>query len=117
LKRLYVHCPICDSIFPSGFQAESPTQLINFSYLCPKCKSIISYAPPDYLEKKGDTFKKALRKEEIFAGYPSKSIALSGIFGKDFNLKKEVKVPNGVCVVSDGAFIRSEVGEENGTPK
>jgi hypothetical protein len=111
LKRLYVHCPTCDLTFLSGYQAESPTQLLNFSYLCPKCKSIVPCPPTEYLEKVGDTFEKSLRKEERFALHPPKSIALSGIFGKEFKLDKEVKVPNGVLIVSDGVFLRSEVKE------
>jgi len=111
LKRLYVHCPICDLTFPSGFQAESPTQLLNFSYLCPKCRSIVPCAPAKYLEKAGNSFKVALRKEERFALYPPKSVALSGVFGKEFKLDKEVKIPHGVCMVSDGVFLRSEVEE------
>jgi len=53
----------------------------------------------------------ALKKEERFALYPSKSVALSGVFGKDFKLNKEVKIPNGACMVSDGVFLRSEVEE------
>lgn len=97
--------------FPSGFQAESPTQLLNFSYLCPKCKSIVSCAPAKYLEKVGTSFKIALRQAERFALYPSKSIALSDVFGKEFKLDNEVKVPNGVCMVSDGVFLRSKVEE------
>jgi hypothetical protein len=109
LKRLYVHCPICNATFPSGFQAESSTQLLNFSYLCPKCRSIVSCSPPEYLEKVGDEFQKAIKKEEIFAYYPSKRIAFSGIFDKLFELNKEVQVPNGVCIVSDGVFLISKV--------
>lgn len=106
-----MHCPICDLTFPSGFQAESPTQLLNFSYLCPKCRSIVPCAPANYLEKVESSFKVALRKEERFALYPARSVALSGVFGKEFRLDKEVKVSNGVYMVSDGVFLRSKVEE------
>jgi len=68
-------------------------------------------SPPRYLEKIGDTFEKALKKEEFFALYPPKLIAFSGIFGKLFNLDKEVKVPNDVCIVCDEVFLVSEVKE------
>jgi hypothetical protein len=97
--------------FPSGFQAESPTQLLNFSYLCPKCKSVVPCAPAKYLEKVGTSFNIAFAPEERFALYPPKSIALSGIFSKEFKLDKEVKVQNGVCMVSREVFLRSEVKE------
>jgi hypothetical protein len=75
----------------------------------------VSCAPAQYLEKVGNTFEKALRKEERFALYPPKSIALSGVFGKEFKLNKEVKVPNDVYIISDGIFLRSGVEEQNGT--
>ena len=65
--------------------------------------------PPKYLEKIGDKFRKALRKEEIFALLPPKSLALSGIFGKEFKLDREVKLPPDVYILSDGAFVKCEV--------
>jgi hypothetical protein len=114
MKRLYVHCPTCDLIFPSGFQAFSPTQLLNFVYLCPKCRSIVSCSPEEYLEKVDSTFKKAIKKEDRFALFPSRTIAISGVFGKEFELKGEVTVPRDVCIVSEGAIIKSMVVEENG---
>lgn len=71
----------------------------------------MSCLPPEYLEKVGNKFEKAIKKEEIFALYPPKRIAFSGIFGKLFRIDKEVKVPNDICVVSDGVFLVSEVEE------
>lgn len=95
-------------IFYSGFRVSSPIQL-NFSFLCPKCKSIVPCSPIRFLEKEGNGFVRALKQEAMFSLYPPKSMALSGVFGKEFKLNKEIIVPFNVLIVSDGAIIRAEV--------
>lgn len=103
-KRLYVKCPNCDLIFPSGFQAESVTQLIGFSYLCWKCRRIVPCPPSEYLEKINDKFQKAIKKEELFTLPSGKRIEIMAPDIYDFS--KEVIVKHGVFLSSDGAIIR-----------
>ena len=103
LKRLYVKCPHCNHVFPSGFQAESVTQLIGFSYLCPKCLRIVPCAPPQYVEKVNDKFQKAMKKEEIFALPSGKRVE---IMRRDvYNFSKEVLVKPEAFLSSDRAII------------
>src|SRR3989337_3741423 len=103
LKRLYVKCPNCNLIFPSGFQAESVTQLIGFYYLCLKCGRIVQCSPPDYLERIEGKFKKAMKKEEIFALPQGNRIE---IIGPDvYSFSKEVIVKSGAFLSSDRAII------------
>ena len=101
--RLYVKCPSCNSIFPSGFQAESPTQLIGLLYLCEKCRRIFYCSPPNYLKKVGGKFQKAMKKEEIFALPPSKGILLEG--PDLFELKGEVFLASEARLRSNKGFI------------
>ena len=96
LKKLYVKCPNCELIFPSGFEAESPVQLISFSYLCPKCRSIFPCFSPEYLEKSNDEFIRAMTKEEILMFPTGKRIELSG--PDVFEFEKEV-------IVNPGTFL------------
>jgi DNA-directed RNA polymerase subunit RPC12/RpoP len=78
MLRLYVKCPYCSSIFPSGFKAESPIQLMEISYLCEKCRRIFPCLPSNYLKKVDNDFQRAMKKEEVFALPPEKGILLSG---------------------------------------
>jgi len=110
LKRLYVKCPNCNSVFPSGFQAESVTQLIGFSYLCPKCRRIVPCSPPEYFEKVNDKFQKAMKKEEIFAFPLGKRIEITGPDVYEFN--KEVIVKPGTFLSSDKAIISYKQKDE-----
>jgi len=103
LKRLYVKCPNCNLVFPSGFQAESVTQLIGFSYLCPKCRRIVPCFPPEYLEKVNDKFQKAMKKEEMFSLPSGKRIEIAG--PDVFELNEEVLVRHGIFMSSDRAII------------
>jgi hypothetical protein len=103
LRRLYVKCPNCNLIFPSGFQAESVTQLIGFSYLCPKCRRIVPCSPREYLEKINDEFQKAMKKEEAFALPTGNRIEITGPDIYDFS--DEVIVKPGAFLSSDGAII------------
>ena len=102
--RLYVKCPSCNSIFPSGFQAESPTQLIGLLYLCEKCRRIFPCSPPNYLKKVGSKFEKAMKKEEMFALPPSKGVLLSGPDLFEFKIG-EVFVRSGARLGSDRVFV------------
>jgi hypothetical protein len=61
------------------------------------------------LEKDDNTFVSAFKQEELFSLYPKQSIALSGIYGKEFKVNKEIIAPSNVLIVSHGAIIRSEV--------
>ena len=111
MLRLYVKCPYCNSIFPSGFQADSPIQLIGMSYLCKKCLLIFPCPAPNYLEKVEDGFKKAMKKEEVFSLPPEKMILLDG---KDlFELDKEIILPSGTRIASNKPFVvfRGETDE------
>lgn len=110
LKKLYVKCPNCNFIFPSGFQAESVIQLIGFSYLCWKCRRIVPCSPPEYLEKTKDEFQKAMKKEEVFALPLGKRIEIIGPDVYDFS--KEVMVKPGAFLSSDRAIIRYRQGGE-----
>jgi len=103
LKRLYVRCQNCNSVFPSGFQAESVTQLIGLSYLCPKCRRINPCFPPEYLEKVNDEFQKAMEREEMFALPSGKRIEIMAPDVYEFT--EEVSVPPGAFFTSDGAII------------
>lgn len=102
MKRLHIKCPTCGLVFPSGFCTESPTQLIDLNYLCPKCRSIVPSDPPDYLEYVGGKFRRAMKKEEVFA-FPYSRIELSG--PDIFELTKEVRVPESRFVWGDKAII------------
>jgi len=100
--RLYVKCPNCDNIFPSGFKAESATQLIGFSYLCQECLRIIPCPASNYLRKVNEQFERAIKKEEIFA-LPTylKRVEFGGYGGEDLHeLVKEITVPPGVLMSS-----------------
>lgn len=108
MKRLYVNCHICNWFFPSGFLVESPIQLLNLHYLCPKCRSILYCPPPKYFEKIGEEYKKAFKIEEIFSLSPENKTVLSGMYEKQLTLGGEVKVPKGVRIVSDRAFLKYE---------
>ena len=101
--RLYVKCPYCNSIFRSGFQAESPIQVIGLLYLCEECRRIFPCPPPNYLKKVDDNFEKAMKKEEVFALPPAKGVLLSG--PDLFELKKEVILRPGTRIGSSKAFI------------
>ena len=103
LKRLYVECPNCELIFPSGFQAESATQLLSFSYLCPRCRHICSCLSSEYLEKIGEAFQRALKEEEVFAFPGGKRIAIEG--PDIFELNKEVLANSGNFLFSNKAII------------
>jgi uncharacterized C2H2 Zn-finger protein len=103
MKRLYVKCPSCGHIFPSGFKAESVTQLIGFSYLCPRCRRIFPCASSEYLEKVDENFEKAIKKEEVFALPVGKRIEISG--PDVFELDEEVIAKHGVFLSSDKAII------------
>jgi hypothetical protein len=110
LRRLYVKCPNCNNIFPSGFQVESATQLIGLSYLCRKCRKIVPCSPPEYLEKIGDRFEKAIEKEEIFALPIGKRIEITA--PDIYELDKEVLVKAEAFLTSTGAIISyTEKGE------
>jgi len=99
--RLYVKCPNCNNHFPSGFKAESATQLMGFSYLCQKCRSIIPCPASDYFRKVNAQFERAIKKEEIFALPRGRRIEFSGYGGEDLHeLAKEVLVPPGVLMTS-----------------
>ena len=101
--RLYVKCPYCDSIFPSGFQAESPIQLIRLLYLCEKCRRIFHCPPQNYLVKVDGNFQKAMKKEEVFALPPEKGVLIEG--PDLFELLGEVILKSGTRVGSNRAFI------------
>jgi DNA-directed RNA polymerase subunit RPC12/RpoP len=101
--RLYVKCPYCNSIFPSGFQAESPIQVLGLSYLCEKCRRIFPCPPPNYLKKVDGNFEKAMKKEEVFALPPAKGVLLSGLDLIEF--KKQVILRSGTKVGSNKAFV------------
>jgi hypothetical protein len=103
LKRLYVKCLNCDLIFPSGFQAESVTQLIGFSYLCPKCRRIFPCPPSEYFEKINEKFQKAIKEEEMFALPFGNRIEISG--PDVFDLNEEVLAKPGAFLSSDKAII------------
>jgi len=108
MKRLYVKCPKCSFIFPSGFRAESATQVIGFFYLCPKCRRIVPCAPPEYLEKVNEEFKKMMRVEEIFALPIGNRLE---IMGPDlFPFSSEILVKRGVFLTSDKGIVRYEEG-------
>jgi len=103
LKKLYVRCPGCSNTVPSGFQAESPTQLLGFSYICPKCRRIVPCSPPKYLEEVDDQFQIAMKEEEIFALPSGRRIE---IMAPDlYVLNKEVTVRPGALMTSDGAIV------------
>lgn len=104
LKRLYVKCPNCGFVFPSGFQAESTTQLIGLSYLCQKCHRIVPCSPPEYLEKIGGEFVKAMKKEEVFALPPGKRIEIASPDLYDFS--EEVIAKSGAFLTSTGGIVR-----------
>ncbi|MGD0329801.1 MAG: hypothetical protein ABSB40_05040 [Nitrososphaeria archaeon] len=104
LKKLYIKCPHCNLIFQSGFQAESVTQLIEFSYLCWKCRRIVTCPPSDYLEKTNEGFERAMKKEEIFALPVGKRIELMGPDVFDFSSEFIVKPE--VFLSADRAIIR-----------
>lgn len=111
MLRLHVKCPYCKSIFPSGFQAESPIQLLGISYLCEKCRRIFPCSPQNYLKKVDNKFEKAMKKEEVFALPPEKGVLLSGkpdLFG--FN--KEVILRSGTRIGANRAIIVFR-GEKN----
>jgi hypothetical protein len=110
LKKLYVKCPNCEETFPSGFEAESPTQLISFSYLCPKCRSIFPCFSPEYLEKANGEFQKAMTREEILALPLGQRVEISG--PGVFELNKEVIVKPGTFLSSDRAIIRYNPKDE-----
>jgi len=101
--RLYVKCPYCTSVFPSGFQAESPTQLIGFLYLCERCRRIFPCSPPDYLEKVDGEFRRAMKKEEIFALPPPQGVLVSG--PDLFSLGGEVFIESGKRLGSNRAIV------------
>jgi len=104
MLQLYVKCPNCDSIFPSGFQVESATQLLGFSYLCQKCLSIFSCPSTNYLQKVDGEFRKAMKKEEMFV-LPT-SLKRVEISGPDlFELDREVLVRDGAFLTSDRAIV------------
>lgn len=114
--RLYVKCPNCDNNFPSGFKAESATQLMGFSYLCQKCLSIVPCPASNYFRKVNEQFERAIKKEEIFA-LPTdlKRIELSGYGGKDlYELNKEITVPSGVLMTSYRVIVvfRGKIGND-----
>jgi hypothetical protein len=70
----------------------------------------VNCQPFEYLEKVGNTYTRALKKEEMFVLPPPKSIALSGVFGKKFELDKEVTLSNAsVLVVSHDVYLKSKV--------
>lgn len=104
MKRLYVECLNCNFVFPSGFCAESPTQLIGFFYICPKCQRVVSCPPPAYLEKVNEEFEKSMKKEEIFAMPPGSRVEIMG--PELFRFDKEVIVKTGAFLSSDRAIIR-----------
>lgn len=104
MLRLYVKCPYCNSIFPSGFKAESPIQLLGISYLCEKCRRIFPCPTSNYLKKVDNDFQIAMKNEEVFALPPEKGILLSG--GPDlFVLNKEIILNSGTRIGSNKAFI------------
>ena len=109
--RLYVKCPYCNSIFPSGWQAESPIQVLGLSYLCEKCRRIFPCPPPNYLKKVDGNFEKAMEKEEVFALPPEKGVLLSGKPDL-FVLKKEVILRSGTKIGANKAFLVFR-GEDN----
>ena len=101
-KRLYVKCPSCRHVTASGYKADSPTQLIGFSYLCLECGSIFPCGPPDYLEKINDKFIKAMKDEEMFVLPQGPRILIQG--PDLFPLNQEVIVKSGAILVSDRAI-------------
>jgi len=104
MKRLYVKCSSCSYVFPSGFKAESATQLVGFFYICPNCRKIVSCSPPEYLEKFNEELKKSMKDEESFATPFEKRVE---IMGPDvFDLDKELVVKSGTLLSSDRAIIR-----------
>lgn len=108
MERLYVKCPSCDSIFPSGFKAESPIQLIGLLYLCKKCHRIFFVPPSNYLKKvNGEKYQKAMKREEIFSLLPSKGVLIRG--PDLFELKTEVEVKSGRRLGSSRGFARAFV--------
>jgi hypothetical protein len=114
--RLYVKCPNCNNNFPSGFKAESATQLMGFSYLCQKCLSIVPCPASNYSRKVNEHFENAIKKEEIFA-LPKdlKRVELSGYGGEDLHeLDKEITVPPGVLMTSYRVFVvfRGKTGND-----
>ncbi len=102
-KRLYVKCPSCGHITASGYKAESPRQLIGFSYLCTECESVFPCGSTDYLEKINEKFYKAIKEEEIFALPNGPRILIQG--PDLFALDEEVIVKSGVILVSDRAIV------------
>ena len=111
LKRLYVECPNCKLVFPSGFQAESATQLLGFSYLCPKCRRICSCLSSEYLEKIGENFQKAIREEEVFLLPYGKRIAMEG--PDIYELNREVVANFGNFLFSNKAIISFKQKDTN----
>lgn len=104
MKRLYVKCSSCNHVFPSGFSADSATQLIGFFYVCPKCGKIVACSPPEYLEKVNEGCQKSMKEEEIYAMPSGKRVE---IMGPDvFDLDREIVVKPGVFLSSDRAIIR-----------
>lgn len=110
MKRLHVKCSSCNNVFPSGFRADSATQLVGFFYICPKCNKIVSCSPPEYLEKVNDGFQKSMKEQEIFTIPSGKRVEITG--PDVFELDKEVIVKPGVFLSSDRAIIRYKQATE-----
>jgi hypothetical protein len=103
LRRLYVKCPNCGLVFSSGFQAESATQLIGLLHLCQRCHRIVPCYPSDYLEKVGEDYVRAMKKEELFALPPGKRIEITG--PDVYDLTEEVMVKLGAFLSSTGGIV------------
>lgn len=73
--------------------------------------------PPEYLEKVGEEFKKAMKKEEVF----TLPLSFFRVFlsGPDiYNFNNEVKLKEGGILVSDKAIVSymEKSGDESPSP-
>lgn len=108
-------CPNCNNIFPSGFKAESATQLMEFSYFCQECLNIVPCPASDYLRKVNGQFERAIKKEEIFALPPGlERMELAGYGGNDVHvLERELIVPPRVLLTSYRVIVAFKGKTEN----
>jgi len=65
--------------------------------------------PPEYLEKVGEEFTKAMENEGVYALPPLKRIAIKG--PDLFPLSEEIKVEDGILMLSNKAFVKFKVKE------